>query len=151
MSDNEYDAFYDHVILDYADGLVHAGNAFPDLAVQLSRQQCASVPSDRVHSPNQFFYLIHDDAVDIHVGYLWWGMREQFGTRAAMLYFVGILGPYRRLGYATQALGLLEAQVREKGLDEIRLYVFGHNAPAWALYEKMGYGVVSATMGKKTG
>ena len=68
-----------------------------------------------------------------------------------MLYFVGILEPYRRRGYATRVLELLNEQVRDAGLDEVRLYVFGHNRRAWPLYEKMGYTVVSATMEKKVG
>jgi ribosomal protein S18 acetylase RimI-like enzyme len=67
------------------------------------------------------------------------------------VYFVGIFEPYRRRGYATQALCLLEEGVRKAGLDEIRLYVFGHNTPAWALYERTGYAPVSATLGKKIG
>lgn len=65
-----------------------------------------------------------------------------------MLYFIGILPPYRRRGYAMQALRLLEDKIRQQGLEEIRLYVFGHNTPACALYEKMGYAAVSMTMAK---
>jgi ribosomal protein S18 acetylase RimI-like enzyme len=150
MREEEYNAFYEYAILDYADGLVRAGNAQPDVAVQVSIQQCAPVLSNRLASPNQFFFLIRDDALDArHVGYLWWGIREQYGMRTAMLYFIGVLPPYRRRGYATQALRLLEEQIGKHGLEEIRLYVFGHNTPAWALYDKMGYAAVSMTMAKK--
>jgi ribosomal protein S18 acetylase RimI-like enzyme len=72
-------------------------------------------------------------------------------VRTAVLYFVGILEPYRRRGYATQALRLLERDVAKRGLQEVRLYVFGHNAAAWDLYEKMGYAATSLTMSKKVG
>ena len=150
MTEAEYDAFYEHVIRDYADGLVQAGNAHPDQAVRLSRQQCAPVLSNGLASPNQFFYTIRQrDAGATHVGYLWWGVRELAGIPKANLYFVGVFEGYRRRGYATQALRLLEQQVRQAGLDEIRLYVFGHNAGAWHLYQKMGYAPVSLTMAKK--
>ena len=149
LSEEEYDTFYEFVVFDYAEGLVHAGNAHPAVAVQLSQQQCLAVLSDRLDSPNQFFFLVYDDLLDEPVGYLWWGVREQHGTRTAVLYFIGIFEPYRRRGYATQVLRLLDEQVRDAGLDEIRLYVFGHNTRAWPLYEKMGYAVVSATMAKK--
>jgi ribosomal protein S18 acetylase RimI-like enzyme len=150
MIEQEYDAFYDYIIHDYAEGLVRAGNAHPDLAVEVSRQQCEPVLSNRLASPNQFFFCVakDDGGCETHVGYLWWGVLERYGTRAAMLYFIGILEPYRRRGYATQALRQMEVQVRDQGLDEIRLYVFGHNTPAWTLYENMGYAVVNATMGK---
>jgi ribosomal protein S18 acetylase RimI-like enzyme len=151
MVEEEYDTFYEFDIFDYAEGLVHARNVHPDVAVQVSQQQCEPVLSDRLASPNQFFFLIHDDALDESVGYLWWGIREQYGIRVAMLYFIGIFEPYRRRGYATQALCLLEEQVREAGLDEIRLYVFGHNTRAWTLYEKTGYTAVSMTMAKTIG
>ena len=150
MTEAEYDAFYEFMILDYAEGLVRAGNARPDLAVQLSRQQCAPILSDRLASPNQFFFTVREkDADGTHVGYLWWGVREQGGTRVANLYFVGVFEGYRRRGYATQALRLLEEQVRHAGLDEIRLYVFGHNTRALHLYQRMGYAPVSLTMARK--
>jgi len=151
MTEEEYDAFYEYVILDYANGLIRAGNAHPDVAVQVSQQQCQPVLFNRLASPHQFFFLIQEDALNEQVGYLWWGMREQYGIRTAVLYFIGIFEPFRRRGYATQALRLLEEGVRKAGLDEIRLYVFGHNTSAWALYGKTGYVPVSATLGKKIG
>jgi ribosomal protein S18 acetylase RimI-like enzyme len=151
IAEQEYDAFYEYVIHDYADGLIRAGNARPDLAVEVSKQQCQPVLSNRLASPNQFFYLVRRDTPSAeHVGYLWWGIREQYGIRTAMLYFIGILEPYRRRGYATRVLRLLEKQTQDAGLDEIRLYVFGHNAPARSLYEQAGYTVVSATMTHKS-
>ena len=59
----------------------------PDVAVQLSQQQCQPVLSNGVASPHQLFFLIHDDTPDArHVGYLWWGVREQHGTRTAVLF-----------------------------------------------------------------
>ena len=155
MTEAEYDAFYGYAILDYAEGLVRAGNAHPDRAVQISRQQCAPVLSDRLASPEQFFFTLREEAREEgagarRVGYLWWGVRELGGRRVANLYFIGVFEGYRRRGYATLALRLLEEQVRQAGLDEIRLYVFGHNAPAWTLYDKLGYAPVSLTMAKKS-
>ena len=58
MTEGEYETFYEYAILDYAEGLVRAGNAHPDLAVQLSRQQCAAVLSDRLASPDPFFLVV---------------------------------------------------------------------------------------------
>ena len=95
MLEAEYNAFYEYTILDYAEGLVRAGNAHPDLAVQVSQTQCAPVLSDGLASPNQRFYTIREETPEArHVGYLWWGVREQVGTRTAMLYFVGVFEGY---------------------------------------------------------
>jgi ribosomal protein S18 acetylase RimI-like enzyme len=148
MSGGDYDAFYQYVIHDYAEGLVHARNAHPDRALQTSVEQHRSVLSNGLDSPGQRFRVIREASLDVYVGCLWWGVVERYGTRKAMLYFVGILAPYRRRGYAMQALRLLEAEVARAGLDELRLYVFGHNAAARALYAKMGYAPSSITMTK---
>ncbi|MCI0478616.1 MAG: GNAT family N-acetyltransferase [Anaerolineales bacterium] len=149
LTENEYAAFYAYNIRDYADAMVRAGNARPDLAEQVAHQQTALVLTNRLASPDQFMFTIHDDALNAPVGYLWWGVRELSGIRVANLYFIGIFEPYRRRGYATQALRLFEEKVRAAGLNEMRLFVFGHNARAWKLYEKTGYGIVSATMAKR--
>lgn len=151
LTEDEYAVFYDYNIRDYADAMIRAGNARPDLAVQVAQQQTALVLTNQLASPEQFFFSIFDDALNAQVGYLWWGVRELTGIRVANLYFIGIFEPYRRRGYATQALRLFEEKVRAAGLNEMRLFVFGHNARAWKLYEKTGYGIVSATVMKRLG
>ena len=39
----------------------------------------------------------------------------------------------------------------ELGIDRVELHVFGHNAPARALYEKAGYTPASIVMVKQLG
>ena len=77
---------------------------------------------------------------------MWYGVRHQGGRATIVLYDLVILKEYRRKGYGAQVLRLLEERVKELGLDEIRLYVFGHNHPARALYKKTGYVATSLTM-----
>ena len=151
LTKDQYDAFYDYNIRDYADAMVRAGNARPDLAETVAHQQTALVLTNRLASPDQFIFSIFDDALNAQVGYLWWGVRELSGIRVANLYFIGIFETYRRRGYASQALRLFEENARAAGLNEMRLFVFGHNARAWKLYEKTGYHIVSATMAKRIG
>ena len=47
--------------------------------------------------------------------------------------------------------GIVERYGTRAAMLYFILYVFGHNTRAWALYEKMGYAVVNATMDKKSG
>lgn len=44
---------------------------------------------------------------------------------------------------------LLEEHVKSMGINKITLHVFGHNQPAIALYEKMGYKTFSMHMAKE--
>ena len=99
--------------------------------------------------PDQSFCSIWDQAAGASVGSIWYGVRHQGGRTTVVLYVLVIFEQYRRKGYGAQALWLLEDRVRALGLDEIRLYVFGHNRLVRALYEKMGYTATSLTMTRK--
>jgi len=112
----------------------------------MSRQSYDQVLSEGLATPNQSFYSIRDQATGAKVGSMWYGVRHQGGRATIVLYDLVILKEYRRKGYGAQVLRLLEERVKELGLDEIRLYVFGHNHPARALYKKTGYVATSLTM-----
>lgn len=68
-----------------------------------------------------------------------------------MLYNLTIFEEYRRRGYASEALSVLEDWAREQGMAGIILHVFGHNHSARALYRKSGYVERNVTMVKKVG
>ncbi|MBA3616939.1 MAG: GNAT family N-acetyltransferase [Rubrobacteraceae bacterium] len=55
---------------------------------------------------------------------------------------------FRRKGYASRALDLVEHKAGELGARSVELHVFGHNHGAQALYEKVGYTVTNITMAK---
>jgi ribosomal protein S18 acetylase RimI-like enzyme len=46
---------------------------------------------------------------------------------------------YRRRGAGRALMEAAEAWARSTGISKIELHVFPHNAPAIALYEKLGY------------
>ena len=95
LSEDKYDAFYAYNIQDYTNAMVRAGNARTDLAESLAQQQTALVLTNRLAAPGQFMFTIHDDALEVPIGYLWWGVREFGGIRVANLYFIGTFEPYR--------------------------------------------------------
>jgi ribosomal protein S18 acetylase RimI-like enzyme len=55
---------------------------------------------------------------------------------------------FRRRGYASRILELVEDKARELGAGKVELHVFGHNLGARALYEKLGYTATSIFMAK---
>ena len=89
-----------------------------------------------------------DETTGQEIGMLWYGIREQAGVREAWIWDVNVAPPFRRQGYGRQAMAVLEQHVRERGLARISLHVFGHNAAARALYERMGYSPTNIVMSK---
>jgi ribosomal protein S18 acetylase RimI-like enzyme len=65
------------------------------------------------------------------------------------IYDLEIFERFRRKGYAKRTLEAAEREAKELGIDQMELHVFGHNAPARALYEKAGYAPTSIVMAKQ--
>jgi ribosomal protein S18 acetylase RimI-like enzyme len=153
MTEGQFGAYFDRAVENYAQDLARAGNAHPDEARWASEQQFRKMLPEGLSSPGQYLYSIWGDTLGaggaVHVGFLWLGIREAGARAFATLNDFWIFEEHRRQGYGSKALKALEDKVRELGFDEIRLHVFGHNHPARALYEKMGYVATNITMAKK--
>ena len=61
------------------------------------------------------------------------------GARAARIYSVIVLPEMRGQGLAAKLVLIAEAEARERGLNAVMLEVRADNAPARALYRKLGY------------
>ncbi len=66
----------------------------------------------------------------------------------AFVYDFSIDEEFRRRGYGKQALLVLEAKVKELGIDKIALHVFAHNHVAKASYEDAGFETTGIYMKK---
>jgi ribosomal protein S18 acetylase RimI-like enzyme len=151
IGENDYQWFIEWAIQDYAQAQVEAGTWHSEDALCLSRETFESLLPEGSGTPNHHLCAVVDEALDRPVGYLWYGERDREGSKCAVLYEFMILEEYRRQGYGTQALLALEEQVRRIGMRAIVLHVFGHNAPARALYKKVGYVERNITMTKQIG
>jgi ribosomal protein S18 acetylase RimI-like enzyme len=95
-----------------------------------------------------FLYSVMDDSTDAEVGTVWFALRDSGVGRSVWIYDIIINENFRRRGYASRTLELVEARAKELGAKSVELHVFGHNQGAQALYEKVGYNVTSITMAK---
>jgi ribosomal protein S18 acetylase RimI-like enzyme len=149
MTEEQFHAYLGRAVAGYVQDITRAGNVAPDDATIAAEQQFESLLPYGLDTPDQSLYTIYDPARQKPVGHLWVGARNEGGRIFAALYDFEIFEAYRRQGYGTQSLQALEREVQARGLDEIRLHVFGHNHPARALYEKMGYVATNITMAKQ--
>lgn len=149
MTQSDFEPYLEHAIYDYAQEHVKAGTWDQAQAVEASRKEFEVLLPNGVASENQFLFSIQDDLTQAKVGMLWFALKENRGSPFAFIYDFNIYPEFQRKGYGAQALEALEVQVKQRGLHEIELHVFGHNHAARALYDKAGYETRNIRMVKK--
>ena len=135
-------AFADYLafaIPDFARDKVQAGQWAEHESLELSRTGYVELLPQGLATPDNFFYTVRDGALLADIGMLWFAAQQRAGQRIAYVYDVYIRPEHQRKGHASRAFAELEVEVRKHGLSGIALHVFGHNAGAQALYQKLGY------------
>jgi RimJ/RimL family protein N-acetyltransferase len=139
MSEADLEAYLAYALPDYAQEHVRAGNWPADEALERAQQQFDELLPEGVATEDHYLYTIQEEASATEVGVLWFMARDWGGRPRAFVLDVRIHEAFRRRGYASQALAALEDRVCALGLTGIVLHVFGHNRPARALYQKLGF------------
>ena len=151
LDDAPYRAYRDHLVRDYAADKVRAG-AWSESEAQIrAAKDVDGLLPEGPATQGHFLYSVRDDAAEAEVGTVWFALRDSGVGRYVWIYDIIINESFRRRGYASRTLELVEARAKELGAKSVELHVFGHNQGAQALYEKVGYSVTSITMAKQVG
>jgi RimJ/RimL family protein N-acetyltransferase len=151
LDDAPYRAYRDHLVRDYAADKVRAG-AWSESEAQIrAAKDVDGLLPEGPATQGHFLYSVREDAADAEVGTVWFALRDSGIGRCVWIYDIIINESFRRRGYASRTLELVEARAKELGAKSVELHVFGHNQGAQALYEKVGYSVTSITMAKQVG
>jgi ribosomal protein S18 acetylase RimI-like enzyme len=146
MTEPDFQVYLAHAIQAYAQDKIQAGNWSPDEALERSRQEFAGYLPLGVQTPNNNLFILLNQNGE-KVGILWYAtLPKQPGL--AFIYDFEIYEPFRRRGYASQAIVALEQDAKARGLKQIDLHVFGHNTAARALYKKAGFVETNVMMTK---
>ena len=146
MTQTEYDAFFEYLIVEYAKDNVRAGYWHESEALEKSRQQTGSLLPKGLQSENTYLYTVYDG--DQAVGAIWFKANPNLPTKNGFIFDIEIHEEFRGKGYGKQAMQLIEEKARELGLKSINLHVFASNRVARNLYESLGYQPVSLNMAK---
>jgi len=149
MTEAAYAAFLTRAIDDYADSNVEAGFWTRAEALEKSSADFRKLLPEGLATPRHYLRTIVRDADAQRVGEVWFAVKADSAKRAGFIYELFVEEKFRRLGYAHQAMQLVEAEARKLNLAELELHVFGYNHPARGLYEKLGYQVASLNLIKK--
>lgn len=147
MDEEQFSAFIDTAIADYAADKVSSGQWAEAHSLELSRKGFEELLPQGLRTPENYFFSVLDEHGK-SVGALWIGVKEFAGKRAAYVYDVRISPGFRRRGHAKRALLAAEEEARKFGFSGIGLHVFGHNVAARTLYEALGYRTTNINMFK---
>ncbi|HEY1419540.1 MAG TPA: GNAT family N-acetyltransferase [Candidatus Dormibacteraeota bacterium] len=148
LTAEQFDAWLPVETADYAAEHVRTGRWTEDEALQRSREEHERLLPQGLATPDHHLWSIVPTGTGEPVGLLWINVVRQ-PRPAAFIFNIEIDQPFRRRGYAEQAMLKLEEEARSLGLEEIRLHVFGHNSAARPLYEKLGYVPTNINMLKR--
>jgi RimJ/RimL family protein N-acetyltransferase len=151
LDDAPYREYRDHLVRDYAADKVRAGAWSESEAHIRAAKDVDGLLPEGPATQGHFLYSVREDAADAAVGTVWFALRDSGVGRYVWIYDIIINENFRRRGYASRTLELVEARARELGANSVELHVFGLNQGAQALYEKVGYSVTSITMAKLVG
>jgi len=147
MTADEFQAFLDWSVPEYARDHVTSGRWKESEAVERSRAEHAELLPQGVNTPNNFLRTIHDEG-GTRVGEVWFALQKDGDSSQVFVYWIGINEPYRRKGYATEVFHIIEAEAKRLGATRVALHVFGGNQAGRALYEHLGYAVTNVIMTK---
>lgn len=148
MTEEEFPAYLDYFIPDYADEIAANYGLSSDDALLRANKEISDTLNEGVNTQGQALLCLVERSSqnDRHVGYLWY--KPDTIMRTVFIYDFHIFNAFQGQGHAKQALRDFEAYLREKGFKEIRLRVAGDNARARHVYETSGFGVTGINMSK---
>ncbi len=149
MTPEEYRAFLEWIVPEYANDHVRAGRWRPNDALERSRAEFDQLLPQGVETADHFLRTIHDEQTGTRVGEVWYALRELEGWPMVFVYWIGILKDHRRKGYAAQAFREIESEAKKLGAERIALHVFSDNEGAIAFYRQLGYIPTDLIMSKR--
>ncbi|HZY71442.1 MAG TPA: GNAT family N-acetyltransferase [Thermoplasmata archaeon] len=149
MTAEQFRGYIEPAIRQYAAEHVRSGRWEEAGSIDRARAEFDRLLPTGVETPGQFLFQIRADGVGDAVGHLWVADRRADGSPGAYVYDLEVYPRYRRRGFAAEAMRAAEEFARIRGATSIALHVFGHNANAIGLYEKLGYRTTNRIMAKE--
>jgi ribosomal protein S18 acetylase RimI-like enzyme len=146
MTEDEFQPFLQHDIQEYALERTLAGFWSEPEAMDESRKAHLELLPDGLRTADHYLYTIRESNSGEAVGVIWMRASMNSPRPSGFILDLEIDAPFRRKGYARQAMLELEEIARQMGLRQLGLHVFAHNDGARALYENLGYSVASVNM-----
>ncbi len=145
LSDQDYPAFKEQTIQNYAEQSVRAGRIAESEALAFSKRTVGKVLPRGLKTEGHTIFSIIEASEKEPVGYLWVGSHSEH-PRQAFIYDLFIKESYRGNGYGREAIRQLKTRLAEMGYESVGLHVYAFNEVAIKLYSKEGFETISIIM-----
>jgi ribosomal protein S18 acetylase RimI-like enzyme len=139
MTDDEFKAWMEPTIRDYAAQHVASGNWPAEDALELAKTETLTLLPDGVRTKDHHLYTTRDAATGEPAGVLWINVRTKAGKVEAFIYDIVINEDRRGQGYGRATMLACVERARELGAQRVGLHVFGNNTVARGLYTSLGF------------
>lgn len=144
MTQQEYDAWRERSVQEYAVEIATSRDLTPDAAAAQSAGEFAQLLPEGLASPGM--HLCTAVVGDEQVGIGWFELRQRASGVSAWIFDIRLDEDRRGQGLGRALLEALHDAARGLGATSMTLNVFGDNATAIRLYETSGYTVTAQQM-----
>lgn len=151
MTEEEFPAYLARAIERRAERYVRRGLWREGVALETARRELAEWLPQGLRTPHHYLVHIVDERNGARLGESHYTVEERGGKAQFWVEWIAIEPQHRRKGFATEALDGLAREAALAGADRVYLKVFSDNPGARALYEKVGFVVLSTDMVRPVG
>ncbi len=147
MSQQEFSKYSEPQLESYAQDIARNFKRPIDEVRIEAKEQVNRILKDGLSTQGHFLFNVIDKKTGETVGHIWYNVEKD--KKRAFLYDILIHNRYRGKGYGRKTLQLLEAKLRDMGIKQLGLHVFGDNQVAINLYKRQDYYTTSFNMQKE--
>lgn len=146
MTEAEFQAYFEHILVRYAASNVTSGNWTAQEAAAKSAENLARLLPDGLATKDTHLLLARDAASGDRVGIFWLNLRPHGTETAAFIHDIEVDAGLRGRGYGRAVMLAGADLARELGSVRIGLHVFAYNETAIALYTSLGFATTDLVM-----
>ncbi|WP_309069698.1 GNAT family N-acetyltransferase [Microbacterium sp.] len=139
MDAQQYDAFAERLIAEFADDLEREGLHSAESARAESERQTAEALPNGIDTEDELLFVAEAGGSDDPVGVVWLSVQRRSTGPHVFVLELRVEAAHRRRGYGRAIMCAVEEEARRIGADSVGLHVFGFNDAASALYDELGY------------
>ena len=143
ITEPEFPRWKDRAAESFAAGVGPARGLAPDAALKLAHEETARLLPDGPATEHHLIWIARDG--EEPVGSLWISTKPP----VPFIYGIEVDAGQRGKGYGRAIMLAAEEECRRLGFSRLDLNVFGDNSAAIALYDSLGYAVISQQMRKE--